>query len=77
LERVYPEHEQVWAQHKSKHKVTGYWKDVKNQRSFFDQLAIKLNVKQPEDWLNVTSEVLKESKGFVNTYYNGSVVQGK
>jgi hypothetical protein len=59
-------------------KPLGYWKDVKNQRTFFDQLATKLEVTTPEDWLAVPKKVLLEEGGrFVYTQYNGSLLQGK
>ena len=52
-------------------------KDVYNQRLFFDQLAGKLNVKNPEDWLEVQSKVvLKEGGNFLNSYYGGSIIRG-
>jgi hypothetical protein len=53
------------------------WKDINNQRSFFDQLAIKLNVKTPEDWSKVMHKtVLQEGGTFVNNYYKGSLLRG-
>jgi hypothetical protein len=54
-----------------------YWKDEQNQKAFFDQLAIRLNIKKPEDWSKVTCRmVLKEGGSFITNYYNSSVQQG-
>jgi hypothetical protein len=73
LAAAYPEH--TW---KTKdHKSIGYWKDIKNQRSFFDVLAVKLNVKKPEDWYSVRLDtVLMNGGSFIISYYNGSVRRG-
>jgi hypothetical protein len=51
----------------------------KKQKDFFDQLAIKWNIKTPEDWTKISSiQVLNEKGGeFVNLFYNGSLQQGK
>jgi hypothetical protein len=58
-------------------KPLGYWKDKKNQKEFFDQLAIKWNIQKPEDWNKVTNRmVLKEGRSFITNYYNGSLKQG-
>jgi hypothetical protein len=73
LQATYPEHE--WSR-KNVHPI-GYWKDIKNQRHFFEQLAIKLNIQKPEDWYGVLrSTILKEGAYFVSSYYNGSLVKG-
>jgi hypothetical protein len=54
------------------------WKDVHNQRTFFDQLAVKLNIKNPQDWFNVTLRTIQnEGAYFVTRYYNSSLIQGK
>jgi hypothetical protein len=56
----------------------GRWKDKKNQKEFFDQLAAKWNIQKPEDWNKVSRKmVLKEGGSFVSTYYNGSLIKGK
>jgi hypothetical protein len=75
LRTIYPENQHIWQHQSLKRK--GYWRDAKNRRLFFDQLANKLNLKRPEDWYRVTSHtVVKEGGHFIKTYYNGSVVQG-
>jgi hypothetical protein len=54
------------------------WKDIPNQRFFFDKLAAKLNIQKPEDWYSVQIEtVLKEGGTFVNSVYKGSLIRGK
>jgi hypothetical protein len=59
------------------YKPQGYWKDMANQRLFFDQLAHKLNIQKPEDWAAVSSKtILDEGGAFVNRYYKSSVVNG-
>jgi hypothetical protein len=55
----------------------GYWKDKKNQKAFFDQLAIKYNIQKPEDWHKITREMaLKEGGSFITKHYNGSLRKG-
>jgi hypothetical protein len=55
----------------------GYWKDKKNHKAFFDQLAIKWNITKLEDWNKVTTRsLLQEGGRFINHYYNGSIQQG-
>jgi hypothetical protein len=62
--------ERFYTTTKSTHKH-GYWKDKHNQKKFFDQLAIKLNIKTKDDWNNVTEEmVLKEGGYFFRRYYD-------
>jgi hypothetical protein len=57
-------------------KPQGYWKDKENQKAFFDQLAIKWNIQNPDDWNKVTREmVVKEGGGFIKWNYN-SLQQG-
>jgi hypothetical protein len=59
-------------------KEQGYWKDKRNQKAFFDQLAVKLNIQKLEDWNNVApSTVFKEGGHFIHLHYNSSVRQGK
>jgi hypothetical protein len=58
-------------------KYHGYWHDKKHQKAFFDQMAIKLNIKTPEDWNKVTTAVVKKEGGhFVSRFYNSSMIQG-
>jgi hypothetical protein len=56
----------------------GHWTYKKNQKAFFDQLAIKWNIQKTEDWNKVTKDmILKEGGSFITNYYNGSLRQGK
>jgi hypothetical protein len=74
LRSVYPELKAVFQEPK----VLGYWKDVGHQRTFMDQLAVKLNIQKPEEWYNVTcNTVYQEGAWFVQMYYGGSLLQGK
>jgi hypothetical protein len=58
------------------YKPHGYWKDIKNQRVFFDDLATKLNIQTPIEWLQVTrKKVTEEGGSFLFNYYN-SLWQG-
>lgn len=52
-----------------------YWKSMENQKKFMDELAIKLNIKDPRDWGKQTTRVIYElGKGsLLNGYYNNSV----
>jgi hypothetical protein len=46
----------------------GHWSNKQNQKEFFDQLAIKWNIKSPEDWNKVTNEmVLNEGGSFIKS----------
>jgi hypothetical protein len=68
----------VKASPKQIQKPKGYWTDIKNQRSFFDQLAAKLNVQHLDDWHKVPQKtVLNEGGYFVNYMYKGNVIKGK
>ena len=72
LRTIYPDHTWTNASHKS----FGYWKDLNNQRKFFDDLAVKLHITKPEDWYSVSTKTLLEHDGsFIKTYY-GSLIQG-
>jgi hypothetical protein len=55
-----------------------YWKNKENQKNFFDQMAIKWNIQKPEDWNNVTVEmVVKEGGGrFLKSYHKNSLQRG-
>jgi hypothetical protein len=54
-----------------------YWKDVKNQRNFMDQLAIKFEIKNPEEWNRIsTKTAVQEGATFIRSYYQGSLWKG-
>jgi hypothetical protein len=74
LQAIYPDRQWI----SSDYKPRGYWKDLSNQRLFFDELAVKLNIQKPEDWKKVTFETVKKEGGhFVKAYYSTSVMRGK
>jgi hypothetical protein len=57
--------------------LRGHWKDTKNQKEFFDRLAIKWNIQSADDWNKVTLEMaLKEGGHFIRTYYQHSLHRG-
>jgi hypothetical protein len=33
----------------------GYWKEIGNQRAFFDKLAKDLKITRPEEWYRVSN----------------------
>jgi hypothetical protein len=69
---VYPEHN--WNYNR---KPAKYWQDISHQRTFFENLASKLNIQKPEDWYKVSIETFVQHGGaFVNNYYQGSLVRG-
>jgi hypothetical protein len=55
----------------------GHWKNIDNQRKFFDDLATKLDIRTPEDWSRVSKETFLQHGGsFVYTHYKGSFQRG-
>jgi hypothetical protein len=59
------------------HKPNGYWRDINNQRLFFEKLAHKLNIQNPADWLKVPRKTILAGGGsFIHRYYNSSITQG-
>jgi len=73
---LYPEH--IWKISLSKKRIDtkprGYWKDLKNQRQFIDDLAVHLNVTSLPDWyMKASNEVVMKygGHGLLNIY-NGS-----
>jgi hypothetical protein len=69
----------VWQSYAPRNaKPRDFWKDISNQRSFFDQLAIKLNIEKASDWYRVTAqEVVNAGGHFISLYYNSSLIKGK
>ena len=72
LRTLYPEHQEIWKEYRP----LGYWKDLDNQRAFFDALAIKLNIHKPEDWYRVTRKTVIQEGGYFVPQYYGSVTKG-
>jgi hypothetical protein len=55
----------------------GHWKDKKHHQIFFNELAVKWKIQTPQDWFKVKiKKVLEEGGGFVNNYYQGSLIKG-
>jgi hypothetical protein len=78
LKAVYPEQEWKGVQPRIAFKPKGYWRDIKNQRAFFDQLAKKLDISKPADWYHISAETVQKLGGaFVHYQYNDSLVKGK
>jgi hypothetical protein len=58
-------------------KPSGYWKNIDNQRAFFDQIAVELRVNKLEDWNSVpVKKVVEKGGSFVKYLYNGSLREG-
>ncbi len=58
-------------------KSHGYWKSKSNQRKFFDELAVSLNIQKKEDWDTVKLDtVIKRGGSFVFNHYSGSLSRG-
>src|SRR5689334_5535227 len=54
-------------------KKSGYWKDFKNHREFFDILGKELEFKNLDDWYNITTEQIQNAGGhtlLAEYYYN-------
>jgi hypothetical protein len=59
-------------------KPFGYWNNKANQRAFFDQLAVELQINKLSDWLKVPAMVIQKKGGwFIKKYYYGNVIRGK
>jgi hypothetical protein len=59
-------------------KPPNYWKDLENQRTFFDGLASQLRITHPDDWSKYTAEdIIQQGGSFIRRYYNGSLSKGK
>eukprot|EP01114_Cavostelium_apophysatum_P020910 TRINITY_DN7146_c0_g1_i1.p1 TRINITY_DN7146_c0_g1~~TRINITY_DN7146_c0_g1_i1.p1 ORF type:complete len:487 (-),score=70.02 TRINITY_DN7146_c0_g1_i1:20-1480(-) len=72
LQSVYPE--EIWSVHDfpNAHKVShSYWKDLKNQRQFLDDLAAELHIQHPKDWGYVTRKIVEERGGLTLLSYCG------
>jgi hypothetical protein len=83
LKACYPELAHIWQERKvltpsPRLNPNGHWNRIQNQRQFFDNLAIKMNIKRPEDWYRVTRQtVLDEGGNFIVRHYRGSHLRGE
>jgi hypothetical protein len=64
LESVYPDF--LWNKQAA---GRGYWAYVKNQRSYFDELAKRLNIQTHEEWYSVKPKQITQRT--ILSYYNG------
>jgi len=58
--------------------VIGHWKSLSNQREYFDNLAKKLDIKEPDDWYYISVRQIEKQfggRGILNRYYNGSLIK--
>jgi hypothetical protein len=50
---------------------------MENRQKFLNEIAIKLNLKEPSDWGKVSTRYITQSGGstLLQNYYNGSLFQ--
>jgi len=72
LKTIYPDHN--WEEWKFTQVPANFWKDMNNQRSFFESLAKKLNIKGQEDWYRVSFQDISENGGLglLSQHYGSS-----
>jgi hypothetical protein len=73
LSAIYPEHQWKSA---TTNRVKGYWNNRDNIRSFFDTLASKLNITQPEEWYFIRADTVEKMGGSFLRKYSGSLIRG-
>lgn len=49
--------------HKATKTQPTFWNSIENQRNFLDDVAISLNIKQPQDWGKVTKKRFFQLRG--------------
>jgi hypothetical protein len=78
LKASFPEYNLDQSHFKKIIKVNaGYWKNTDNQRTFFDKLATKLNVRTIDDWYSVTIQQVAHNGGAgLLKHYNSSLRRG-
>ena len=62
ISSVYPEHK--WLLWKFSRVPSGFWEKSENQRNFLENLASELQIKNIEDWYNVTYNVTIVTNNF-------------
>jgi hypothetical protein len=73
LADIYPE---VESKAPRKQVPNGHWSSIQNQRDFFDKLAIKLNITNPENWYNVTvNDIVQNGGSGILKRYNSSLIR--
>jgi len=74
LPATYPEYN--WKTYKFSILPPGFWKDMKNQRQYFTDLAVSLGLKSWEDWYKVKlPELVPPATSIITEYYGGSLVK--
>jgi hypothetical protein len=54
----------------------GYWKEFKNQKSFFDSVSKKLKINKLDDWYSVTVQQFTKNGGWSILGHFGSLEKG-
>lgn len=54
----------------------GHWKIKENRKVYFDWLAKKIGITNPEDWYNVTKQTIIDNhgSGIISNHYNNSLL---
>eukprot|EP01114_Cavostelium_apophysatum_P015052 TRINITY_DN4029_c1_g1_i1.p1 TRINITY_DN4029_c1_g1~~TRINITY_DN4029_c1_g1_i1.p1 ORF type:complete len:534 (-),score=127.16 TRINITY_DN4029_c1_g1_i1:1284-2885(-) len=74
LMSVYAEY--PWEEEKFSQREEGFWKDKRVQRQFFEKTAVKLGVKNLDDWYSIRrSQIYPHGGTFINAYYGGSLLR--
>ena len=64
LKTLYPNYPWIFSDViKNEDKPRGYWLSMQNQRSFLDDLYLKLKFSSMEDWVQVSSKIIKDNGG--------------
>jgi hypothetical protein len=50
-----------------------FWRDLSNQRAYFDWLKLKLDVSKPADWYTVNWEKALKRKGSSLSFFNSAI----
>src|SRR5688572_3840282 len=74
LLNIYPDYN--WKVWKFDVIPKGFWKDMTNQRNFFDWVGGELNVKTKEDWYKINSRDVtrKRDHKLLRKYYKDSLI---
>lgn len=54
---------------------SSYWQSLDNCKKFLDEVAEKLNIKNPRDWGKVTGQLISDLGGtsLLSNYYDNSL----
>lgn len=64
------------AHHTKSKRPRLFWKSIDNRKNLLDQIAFKLNIKNPRDWGRITTEKFKElGGGTLLSYYNNTLIK--